>query len=125
MGVALSITVFPVLARILTELKLLTTDLGRMALSAAAVDDVVAWILLALAIALSGSGSPIISLWVLLTAAGFVIGAFVLLKPVLAWMARRCREGEPIKELYVCATLAIVLAGGFLTDVIGIHALCW
>ncbi|RLM99635.1 hypothetical protein C2845_PM06G34180 [Panicum miliaceum] len=123
MGVALSITAFPVLARILTELKLLTTDLGRMALSAAAVDDVMAWILLALAIALSGSASPIISLWVLLTAAGFVIGAFVLLKPVLAWMARRCREGEPIKELYVCATLAIVLAGGFLTDVIGIHAL--
>ena len=96
MGVALSITAFPVLARILTELKLLTTDLGRMALSAAAVDDVMAWILLALAIALSGSGSPIISLWVLLTAAGFVLGAFVLLKPVLAWMARRCREGEPI-----------------------------
>ncbi|KAL6847123.1 hypothetical protein ACP4OV_022976 [Aristida adscensionis] len=123
MGVALSITAFPVLARILTELKLLTTDLGRMALSAAAVDDVMAWILLALAIALSGSGSPIISLWVLLTAAGFVAAAFLLLRPALAWMARRCRDGEPVKELYVCATLALVLAGGFLTDVIGIHAL--
>ncbi|TVU49020.1 hypothetical protein EJB05_00311, partial [Eragrostis curvula] len=123
MGVALSITAFPVLARILTELKLLTTDLGRMALSAAAVDDVMAWILLALAIALSGSGSPIISLWVLLTAAGFVAAAFLVLQPVLHWMARRCREGEPIKEIYVCATLAVVLAGGFLTDVIGIHAL--
>ncbi|TKW29632.1 hypothetical protein SEVIR_3G408800v4 [Setaria viridis] len=123
MGVALSITAFPVLARILTELKLLTTDLGRMALSAAAVDDVMAWILLALAIALSGSSSPIISLWVLLTAAAFVAAAFLLVRPVLAWMARQCREGEPVKELYVCATLAIVLAGGFLTDVIGIHAL--
>jgi Kef-type K+ transport system membrane component KefB len=123
MGVALSITAFPVLARILTELKLLTTDLGRMALSAAAVDDVMAWILLALAIALSGSGSPIISLWVLLTAAAFVAAAFLLLKPVLAWMARQCREGEPIKELHVCATLGIVLAAGFTTDVIGIHAL--
>ncbi|NP_001159300.1 Cation/H(+) antiporter 19-like [Zea mays] len=123
MGVALSITAFPVLARILTELKLLTTDLGRLALSAAAVDDVMAWILLALAIALSGSGSPIVSLWVLLTAAAFVAAAFLLLKPALAWMARRCRDGEPIKELHVCATLAIVLAAGFVTDVIGIHAL--
>ncbi|CAL4897706.1 unnamed protein product [Urochloa decumbens] len=124
MGVALSITAFPVLARILTELKLLTTDLGRMALSAAAVDDVMAWILLALAIALSGNNhSPIISLWVLLTAAAFVAAAFLLLKPVLTWMSRRCRAGEPIKELYVCATLAAVLAAGFLTDVIGIHAL--
>ncbi|CAL5092267.1 unnamed protein product [Urochloa decumbens] len=124
MGVALSITAFPVLARILTELKLLTTDLGRMALSAAAVDDVMAWILLALAIALSGNNhSPIISLWVLLTAAAFVAAAFLLLKPALTWMSRRCRAGEPIKELYVCATLAAVLAAGFLTDVIGIHAL--
>lgn len=55
MGVSLSITAFPVLARILAELKLLTTDVGRIAMSAAAVNDVVAWILLALAIALSGT----------------------------------------------------------------------
>ncbi|XP_052137820.1 cation/H(+) antiporter 19-like [Oryza glaberrima] len=123
MGVALSITAFPVLARILAELKLLTTDLGRMAMSAAAVNDVAAWILLALAVALSGSGSPIISLWVLLTAAGFVAAIFLFLRPALAWMARRSPEGEPVKELYICATLAIVLAAGFVTDTIGIHAL--
>ncbi|KAL5205240.1 hypothetical protein ABZP36_033449 [Zizania latifolia] len=123
MGVALSITAFPVLARILAELKLLTTDLGRMAMSAAAVNDVAAWILLALAIALSGDGSAIVSLWVLLTAAGFVIAVSLLLRPVLAWMARRSPEGEPVKEVYICATLAIVLAAGFVTDTIGIHAL--
>ncbi|XP_006664208.3 cation/H(+) antiporter 19-like [Oryza brachyantha] len=123
MGVALSITAFPVLARILAELKLLTTDLGRMAMSAAAVNDVAAWILLALAIALSGSGSPIISLWVLLTAAGFVVAIWLFLRPVLAWMARRSPDGEPVKEVYICATLAIVLAAGFVTDTIGIHAL--
>ncbi|EMS54712.1 Cation/H(+) antiporter 19 [Triticum urartu] len=123
MGVALSITAFPVLARILAELKLLTTDIGRMAMSAAAVNDVAAWILLALAVALSGDGSPIISLWVLLTATGFVIAVCVLLRPLLAWMAHRSPEGEPVKEVYICATLAIVLAAGFVTDVIGIHAL--
>ncbi|XP_066356255.1 cation/H(+) antiporter 19-like [Miscanthus floridulus] len=123
MGVALSITAFPVLARILAELKLLTTDLGRMAMSAAAVNDVAAWILLALAIALSGSGSPIVSLWVLLTAIGFVIAISLFLRPVLAWMARRSPEGEPVKEVYICATLAIVLGAGFVTDTIGIHAL--
>jgi Kef-type K+ transport system membrane component KefB len=123
MGVALSITAFPVLARILAELKLLTTDLGRMAMSAAAVNDVAAWILLALAIALSGSGSPIISLWVLLTAAGFVIAICVFLRPLLAWMTRQSPEGEPVKEVYICATLSIVLAAGFVTDTIGIHAL--
>ncbi|CAM0948791.1 unnamed protein product [Alopecurus aequalis] len=123
MGVALSITAFPVLARILAELKLLTTDLGRMAMSAAAVNDVAAWILLALAVALSGDGSPIISLWVLLTATAFVLAIIFLLRPLLAWMAHRSPEGEPVKEVYICATLAIVLAASFVTDVIGIHAL--
>ena len=62
MGVALSITAFSVLARILAELKLLTTNLGHMPMFAAAVNDVTAWILLALAITLSGSSSPFVSI---------------------------------------------------------------
>ncbi|XVF75826.1 hypothetical protein PTKIN_Ptkin13bG0217900 [Pterospermum kingtungense] len=124
MGVALSITAFPVLARILAELKLLTTDVGRIAMSAAAVNDVVAWILLALAIALSGSNnSPLVSVWVLLCGAAFILFAIFVLKPILASMARRSPEGEPVKELYICITLSLVLAAAFLTDTIGIHAL--
>jgi Kef-type K+ transport system membrane component KefB len=123
MGVALSITAFPVLARILAELKLLTTDLGRMAMSAAAVNDITAWILLALAIALSGTGSPFVSVYVLLCGVGFVGAATFLVRPVLVYMARRSPEGEPVKESFVCATLAVVLAAGFVTDAVGIHAL--
>lgn len=124
MGVALSITAFPVLARILAELKLLTTDVGRMAMSAAAVNDVAAWILLALAIALSGVGrSPVISLWVLLCGTGFVLLCIFTAPRIFKWMARRCSEGEPVDEKYVCATLAVVLAASFVTDMIGIHAL--
>ncbi|KAL1326478.1 hypothetical protein HN51_036578 [Arachis hypogaea] len=124
MGVALSITAFPVLARILAELRLLTTEVGRMAMSAAAVNDVAAWILLALAIALSGSNSsPLVSVWVLLSGCGFVICCALVLPPIFRWMSRRCSEGEAVNESYVCATLATVLAAGFVTDTIGIHAL--
>ncbi|CAI8617077.1 unnamed protein product [Vicia faba] len=124
MGVSLSITAFPVLARILAELKLLTTDVGRMAMSAAAVNDVAAWILLALAIALSGSNtSPLISLWVLLCGAGFIVFVIVAVKPLLALMAKHSPEGEPVREIYICITLTIVLACSFITDTIGIHAL--
>lgn len=124
MGVALSITAFPVLARILAELKLLTTDVGRMAMSAAAVNDVAAWILLALAIAMSGTGhSPLVSLWVFLSGSGFVLLCIFLAPPVFRWMAQRCPDGEPVDEIYICATLAAVLAAGFVTDTIGIHAL--
>lgn len=77
MGVALSITAFPVLARILAELKLLTTRVGETAMAAAAFNDIVAWILLALAVALAGNGdeggphkSPLVSVWVLLSGLG-------------------------------------------------------
>ncbi|KAG9143440.1 hypothetical protein Leryth_025582 [Lithospermum erythrorhizon] len=124
MGVALSITAFPVLARILAELKLLTTDVGRMAMSAAAVNDVAAWILLALAIALSGDNlSPVVPIWVFLSGAGFVICASLIFRPIFKWMSKRCHEGEPVDETYICATLAAVLAAGLLTDSIGIHAM--
>ncbi|KAM6588715.1 hypothetical protein CsatA_011320 [Cannabis sativa] len=124
MGVALSITAFPVLARILAELKLLTTDIGRMAMSAAAVNDVAAWILLALAVALSGAGqSPLISLWVFLSGCVFVICCVLIAPPIFKWMTLRCHEGEPVDEVYICATLAAVLAAGFITDTIGIHAM--
>ncbi|CAA2938511.1 cation H(+) antiporter 18-like [Olea europaea subsp. europaea] len=124
MGVALSITAFPVLARILAELKLLTTTVGQIAMSAAAVNDVAAWILLALAIALSGKdSSPLVSLWVFLCGSCFVILCIFVAPPIFKWMARRCPEGEPVNEIYVCGTLVAVLAAGFVTDSIGIHAL--
>ncbi|KAL0014190.1 hypothetical protein SO802_001259 [Lithocarpus litseifolius] len=124
MGVALSITAFPVLARILAELKLLTTDVGKMAMSAAAVNDVAAWILLALAIALSGTGkSSLVPLWIFLSGCVFVVCAILIVPPIFKWIAQRCHEGEPVKETYICATLAVVLAAGLVTDAIGIHAM--
>ncbi|KAH7431233.1 hypothetical protein KP509_08G038400 [Ceratopteris richardii] len=124
MGVALSITAFPVLARILAERRLLTTDVGQIAMSAAAVNDVVAWVLLALAVALSASGkSPLIALYVLLSGIGFVIFVFIAVKPLMVKIAGQTIENEPVSEMYVAVTLAAVLVSGFATDAIGIHAI--
>ncbi|CAA7398132.1 unnamed protein product [Spirodela intermedia] len=124
MGVALSITAFPVLARILAELKILTTALGETAMAAAAFNDVAAWILLALAVALSGGDShksPLVSIWVLLCGVAFVGFMMVAVRPLMGWVARRASEREA--ELWTCLTLAGVLAAGFATDIIGIHAI--
>lgn len=128
MGVALSITAFPVLARILAELKLLTTHVGETAMAAAAFNDVVAWILLALAIALAGDGghhkSPLVSLWVLLSGGGFVIFMMVAIRPVMKRVARRCStEHDVVDEVYIFLTLAGVMVSGFMTDLIGIHSI--
>ncbi|KAJ0105465.1 hypothetical protein Patl1_17598 [Pistacia atlantica] len=140
MGVAFSITAFPVLARILAELKLLTTDVGRMAMSAAAVNDVAAWILLALAIALSGTGrSPLVSLWVLLCGCAFVLICIFMVPPIFRWMQKRCPEGEPVDELKGAFVGALVekvedlvsglflplyfVSSGLKTDIATIHGL--
>ena len=130
MGVALSITAFPVLARILAELKLLTTQVGETAMAAAAFNDVAAWILLALAVALAGGGdsgnhkSPLISIWVLLSGAAFVAFMLIAIRPAMKWVARRCSpQHDVVDEAYICLTLAGVLVSGFLTDLIGIHAI--
>ncbi|KAK7396502.1 hypothetical protein VNO78_17553 [Psophocarpus tetragonolobus] len=128
MGVALSITAFPVLARILAELKLLTTQVGETAMAAAAFNDVAAWILLALAVALAGDGgggghkSPLVSVWVLLSGLGFVVFMMVVIRPVMEAVAKR-GENDAVDEVYVCVTLAGVLVSGFMTDLIGIHAI--
>ncbi|XP_062230537.1 cation/H(+) antiporter 20-like [Phragmites australis] len=127
MGVALSITAFPVLARILAELKLLTTPIGETALAAAAFNDVAAWVLLALAVAISGGGgghrSPLVSLWVLLCGAAFVAAWMLVVKPAMAWVARRADAAGQGGDVWVAVTLAGVLASGFATDMVGIHAI--
>lgn len=126
MGVALSITAFPVLARILAELKLLTTQVGETAMAAAAFNDVAAWILLALAVALAGGAgdNPLVSVWVLLSGVGFVVFMMVAIRPVMKRVARRfAPEQKAAEEAYICVTLVGVLMAGLATDFIGIHSI--
>ncbi|GMJ03084.1 cation/H+ exchanger 20 [Hibiscus trionum] len=131
LGVALSITAFPVLARILAELKLLTTHVGQTAMAAAALNDVAAWILLTLAVALAGNGSsgahksPLISVWVLLCGVAFVAFMFILVRPMMTWVARRSsiEQDYVMEEAFICLTLIGVMLSGFMTDLIGIHAI--
>ncbi|KAH0737037.1 hypothetical protein KY290_035742 [Solanum tuberosum] len=128
-GVSLSITAFPVLARILAELRLLTTQIGEMAMAAAAFNDVAAWILLALAVALARGGgvhhSPLISLWVFLSGIGFVIFMFLIIRPIMILVGKKLSNGNNniVEETYICLTLVGVMLFGFMTDFIGIHAI--
>ncbi|VFR02212.1 unnamed protein product [Cuscuta campestris] len=123
LGVALSITAFPVLARILAELKLLNTEIGKIAMSAALINDVCAWILLAFAIAFAENETMTISsLWVLLSSIAFVCFCVYVVRPFVEWVVRQTPEGEPVSDFYICLILTGVMISGFVTDAIGTHS---
>ncbi|XP_010527098.1 PREDICTED: cation/H(+) antiporter 15 [Tarenaya hassleriana] len=121
LGVALSVTAFPVLARILAELKLINTDLGRLAMSSALINDMFAWVLLALAIALSENDN-LASLWVLLSSAAFIAICFFVVRPGISWIIRKTPEGENFSDFHICLILTGVMISGFITDAIGTHS---
>jgi Kef-type K+ transport system membrane component KefB len=124
-------TAFPVLARILAEyLKLLTTQVGETAMAAAAFNDVAAWILLALAVALAGNGNggehkrSLISIWVVVSGVAFVAFMLIVIRPAMKWIARRCSpEHDMVDEAYICLTMAGVMVSGLMTDPIAIHSI--
>ncbi|KAF3936362.1 hypothetical protein ABW20_dc0110374 [Dactylellina cionopaga] len=125
-GVAFSITAFPVLCRILTELRLLGTNVGVIVLSAGSGDDVVGWILLALTVALVNAGSGITALYVLLVAIGYILFLFFVVKPIFHWYLRRTGNLEGSSgpsQTALTITLLLCLASAWFANVIGIHAI--
>ncbi|XP_050241111.1 cation/H(+) antiporter 15-like [Quercus robur] len=122
-SLAVSVTAFPVLARILAELKLVNSEIGKIALSSALVNDMCAWILLAFAIALSeNDSSSLASLWVILSSILFVVFCIFVVRPAISWMIQRTPDGETISEFYICLILTGVMISGFITDAIGTHS---
>ncbi|KAJ2757524.1 hypothetical protein IWQ57_007071, partial [Coemansia nantahalensis] len=124
-GVAMAITAFPVLARILTEQNLLKTTVGSIAISAAAIDDVVSWCLLALVLALTNNSSGLSALWVFLTGTGWTLLVLLVVRPVYVWYLRRSgvlRGREP-SQIVLFVTFVMVLVSAWFTEIIGIHAI--
>ncbi|BEJ15485.1 hypothetical protein CspHIS471_0500900 [Cutaneotrichosporon sp. HIS471] len=121
--VAMSITAFPVLCRILTATKLLDTKVGVIVLSAGVGNDVIGWVLLALTLALSGNGSGVNSVYILLTAVGWSILLLWPIRKAFYWAVKRSGSldtGHPTTGI-MTLTLMIVFASAFMTGIIGVH----
>ncbi|KAL5313755.1 hypothetical protein ACEPPN_018176 [Leptodophora sp. 'Broadleaf-Isolate-01'] len=123
-GTALSITAFPVLCRILTELKLLGTAVGVTVLAAGVGNDVVGWILLALCVALVNNGSGIAALYVLLAAIGWIFFLVFAIRPVFMYFLRRSGslQNGPTQGM-MAVTILLVLTSSWFTQIIGVHAI--
>jgi Kef-type K+ transport system membrane component KefB len=120
----MSVTAFPVLARILADLRLLQTRVGSIALACAAVDDVTAWCILASVVVFVRTGTVNGSFWTTLLGSA----AYVLLMVSLVRMTLRkieivwLNQGELSSNLLAFVVL-LAVASGCVTEFLGIHAL--
>jgi Kef-type K+ transport system membrane component KefB len=121
LGVALSITAFPVLARILSDQRISRTELGVLALTCAAIGDVTAWCLLAFVVGVVQAHVQG-ALWVAGLAGAFVALMLLAVRPVARRLVCR-REGRPVTANTVAWVFVAVLLSALATEAIGIHAI--
>src|SRR4051812_22236174 len=123
MGAAMSITAFPVLARILTERNLHKTKVGAIAITCAAVDDVTAWCMLAFVVGIARANGLMPGLVTALLAIVYVAFMFFAVRPFLGQLQRvHDREGR-LSQNVVAVIFLLILASAWTTEAIGIHAL--
>ena len=119
-GVAMAITAFPVLARILSDRGLERTNLGVTALGAAAVGDVTAWCLLALVVGVAKADIGA-AVQVILFAILFVAAMLLVVRPCVANYVRRAGDAAPSRGTIAMVIIGVLLAA-LTTDAIGVHA---
>ncbi len=123
MGIAMSITAFPVLARILQEKGLTRSRLGAMALTCAAADDLTAWCILAAVIALVKSGSSISVLFTIGLAVVYVLAMLKLVRPFLERLSAVYNSKEKKRTPIIALLFVLLIVSSYITSIIGIHAL--
>jgi Kef-type K+ transport system membrane component KefB len=123
MGIAMSITAFPVLARILEDRRMRETPLGNLAITCAAVDDVTAWCLLAMVIAIARADGVLTSIVTIALVLAFIGVILFVVKPFLARFTKVAANDQRQRRGLLALIIAFVLASAFVTEVIGIHAL--
>lgn len=124
MGTAMSITAFPVLARILTERKLVRTPLGALAISCAAVDDISAWTILAGVVLLVRSSSSALPLSLALLLALIFIGIMLFgIRPLARRLEVAYHKQGKITQDMLAFIFLIVMISAWITELLGLHAL--
>ena len=121
MGAAMSITAFPMLARIIYERGLTGTSLGTLALAAGSIDDAAAWCVLAIVMA-SFAGDPLVAVVAIGGGLGYVLVVWVAGTRLLKFLAKKTEERGGLTHAMLGTTLSLVMLGAWFTDRIGIYA---
>lgn len=122
-GIAMSITAFPVLARIVHERGIHKTRLGAIVITCAAVDDITAWCLLAAVIAIVKAGSFVSALYTIAIAIGYVFAMIKVVRPFLKRVGELYPTRENMSKQVVAIFFLTLILSAYATEVIGIHAL--
>jgi Kef-type K+ transport system membrane component KefB len=120
MGVAMSITAFPVLARILSERRMLTRPVGALTIACAAIDDVTAWFLIALALTIAASGTVGAVLKTIGLAVAFVLFMVLVVRRVVGRMATAYDQVGRIPPVWFAGIIVGVLLSAYITETINI-----
>lgn len=123
LGTAMSVTAFPVLARILTERGLMHSRVGAIAIACAAVDDVTAWCLLAVVVAIAHAHGAADALWTVGLAAGFSAFMLLVARPLLRRAGALVAARGGLTPARTAAVLLLLMVASGITELIGIHAL--
>lgn len=126
-AIALTVTSFPDLARILSNLKLLHTDLGKTALTSAVLTDLVSWVLLVTTVSLLNGEANLLG--IVLTVI-FIVISWIAMRPFLFWIIEQIAtqkeesiDGHQYSDKHVCFILSGVLICGFITELCGVHSM--
>lgn len=125
-GAAISVTAFPVLARILSERDLTRSRVGLLSITAAAVNDVLAWTMLAVVVAFApgeGHAGPLLPLWRILGTGAYVALMVLLVRPLLRRVDAIYERQGRLSQNVVAAIFLLLLASAAATEFIGVHAL--
>ncbi|MBP1645883.1 MAG: cation/H(+) antiporter [Bacteroidetes bacterium] len=122
-GIAMSITAFPVLARIVQEKGLHKTKIGALSLICAAINDITAWCLLAVIIAVVKAGSFASSIYTIVFAIAYVFLMISVVRPFLKKIVSSSKSDISLNKTLVVIVFLVLLISSFITETIGIHAL--
>ncbi|XP_021716046.1 cation/H(+) antiporter 15-like [Chenopodium quinoa] len=119
-----SMSAFPVIACFLADLKILNSEIGRLASSSSVVSDVFQWSLMTVrfAVRIAKAKSFSSSVGSFLSVALFIVLALYGIRPAALWAIRKTPEGKPVKEKYIIGVLLALLGCGFIGEVIGLSA---
>ncbi|MDR1437337.1 MAG: cation:proton antiporter, partial [Candidatus Symbiothrix sp.] len=122
-GIAMSITAFPVLARIIQEKGLTKSYLGTISLASAANGDIIAWCLLAVIVAIAQAGSILSAVYNIFFSALYLVAMFLVIRPFLRMVGQVYHNEEVIDKGLVAFIFLILISSSFLTETLGLHAL--